>query len=173
MERNKTLLIIGILLIVLGLVFVFDNLNIWTLESSWPSILVLVGLGFVLGYLSSRNNYGMLMPASVMILSSIPLFICSVSGHWNRMVELWPIFLLGPALGFFLMYFLGPRDRGLLLPAYILGAMGILFLFIFNYLSFFWPILFIVVGLVLIGLSVIKFKREEETILASEDSEKT
>lgn len=154
--NNKTNLSVGVLLILLGLLFVANSLGIWGLEFSWPSILLFIGLGFILGFNASKTSYGMLMPGAILTLSSVPLFICSTTGHWDRMVQLWPIFLLGPSVGFILMYISGPRDKGLLIPALILGGMSIFFLMVFNYMTFLWPILFILSGLIFIYFGIKK-----------------
>lgn len=166
--RDKTTFIIGILLIVLGLIFVANSIGLWSLASSWPSVLLLVGIGILLGYMASPKNYGLLMPAVILIVSSIPLFVCAITGDWQKMIRLWPIFILGPSVGFVLMYYAGPREKGLLIPALILAITGILFLFVFNYFTFFWPILFFAAGLILIGISMFKGKTKSKSEAAAE-----
>ena len=150
----KTNLIIGILLILLGLLFLGPSLGLFTLKVMWPAILLIVGLGFFVAHFAAPAMYGFLMPASVLVVSSIPLFTCTFSGDWQQMAQLWPIFVLSVSLGFFLMYFMGKRDRGLLIPALILLLLGIVSFLIFNYIKFVFPILFIGGGLVLVFLSL-------------------
>jgi len=161
--QNKTTFIIGVLLIVLGLIFVANSIGLWSLAASWPSVLLLVGIGILLGYIASPKNYGLLMPAVILIISSIPLFVCAMTGDWVKMIKLWPIFVLGPSVGFILMYYAGPREKGLLVPALILAVTGILFLVVFNYFTFFWPILFFAAGLILIGISLLKGRRKPKS----------
>ena len=153
MKSNISLLI-GILLVFLGLIFIANTLQLWKLESSWPVIYLFVGIGFVLAYFLSPNSAGMLMPATIMIFSSVPLLLCSVTDNWHWMVKLWPLFLLGPAAGFFAMYFGGIKEKGLLLPGFILTGVAAVFFLAFNYLSFFWPILFLVAGAILIYIGI-------------------
>ncbi len=169
--RNKASFMIGILLIILGLIFVANSVGLWSLTVSWPSVLLLVGIGILVGYIASPKNYGLLMPAVILIVLSIPLFVCTITDDWQKMIRLWPIFILGPSVGFILMYFAGPREKSSLVPALILAATGILFLVVFNYFTFFWPILFFVVGLILIGISLLKgtSKQKSKTVAAPPD----
>lgn len=111
---------------------------------------MLLGIGFLLGYSAKPSNYGMLMPAAVLITCSIPLLICSVTGEWVKMAVLWPVIQLGPAIGFLAMYFAGPRDSGLLIPGIILTVTALIMLFVFNYNAILWSVIFILTGIVLI-----------------------
>ena len=160
--QNKGVLTIGVLLIFFGILFLLTNIGTLDLAYMWPIIPFLVGVGFVLGYLNSRKDYGLLLPASILIIISVLLFYCSVAGWWH-MGNLWPIFILAPSCGFFLMYLCGPKDKGVLVPAFILLAVGLVFLMINTYLGIFWPILLIVVGLLLIGINLIKKPSTEST----------
>ena len=152
--NNKISLIIGLLLIILGLVFIANSLHIWGLESSWPIILLIVGLTFIIAFFSSKNNPGLLLPGAMLILTSVPFFICSISRNWDLMANLWPLFLLGPAAGFFLMYFGGIKEKGLLVPAFILTGLAAIFFLSFSYFSNLWPIIFILGGAVFIYLGI-------------------
>ena len=66
------------------------------------------------------------------------------------MTYLWPVFIIGPGIGFFLMYLLGPKEKGMLIPASILTGLGILFMLSKSGIMRYWPILLIVLGIVLI-----------------------
>jgi len=162
--KNSSSLIIGIILVLVGLLLLGPSANLFSLQRTWPAIIMLIGLGFLLGYAGSRHKaVGLLMPAAVLIISSLPLFQCAWTGDWTAMSTLWPIFPLSVAIGFFLMYFAGPKEKGLLIPALILTAISVIAFLTFNYLSFIFPILFIGSGLVLIFLSVSKSRAKFDT----------
>ncbi len=159
--KNRSSLIIGIILVLVGLLLLGPSANLFSIERTWPAIIMLIGIGFLLGYIGSgRKAVGLLMPASVLIISSVPLFQCAWTGDWIAMATLWPIFPLSVAIGFFLMYFAGPKEKGLLIPALILTAISVIAFLTFNYLSFVFPILFIGAGLVLIFFSTGMSKRK-------------
>lgn len=172
----KTNLIIGVLLILLGLLFLGPSLGLFTLQVMWPAILLIVGLGFFVACFAAPTMYGFLMPGAVLVVSSIPFFICTFSGNWQQMTQLWPIFVISVSIGFFLMYFIGKRDRGLLIPALILLLLGIVSFLVFNYIRFIFPIIFIGAGLVLVFLSLTarkKGNKQTETVLETPKSEKS
>jgi hypothetical protein len=136
----------GIVLIVLGILFLALNMSTIRLREIWPVFFVLLGLYFVLLFISDRKNYGVLMPASVFIVMGGLFLYCTIEG-WYAMGMLWPFFLIGPGLGFFLMYFFGKKEQGLLVPGYILTGLGVLFLFIFAEGMYLWPLLLIALGI--------------------------
>ncbi len=72
---------------------------------------------------------------------------------WHLMGDLWPTYPLGVAIGLFQLYLFGGRDKGLLIPVGILGAVSLFFLI--NNLPFIDLRLFAGILLVLIGIWVI------------------
>lgn len=171
--NNKISLITGLLLIILGLVFIANSLHLWGLESSWPTILLIVGLTFIIAFFSSKSSPGVLLPGATLIFTSIPFFICSISGNWDLMASLWPLFLLGPAAGFFLMYFGGMKDKGLLVPAFILSGLAAIFFLSFSYFSNLWPIVFILGGAVFIYLGIKDKKQNPKLVDTSQEAATT
>ena len=151
--QNKSVFTIGVLLIVFGVIFLLTNFGTLDLSFMWPVIPLFVGIGFILGFIGSRKDYGLLMPGAILVIISLLFFYCNAT-TWDSMVDLWPIFILAPSVGFFLMYFFGPKEKGLLIPAFILLAVGLVFLMVNTYLGVFWPILLIIAGLVLMTLLI-------------------
>jgi len=160
----KTTTIIGALFILLGILFLGPAVGLFTLKLMWPSILFLVGAGLLVTFFAARKLYGLLMPGAVLTISSIPLFICTFSDNWHQMSSLWPIFLFAVSAGFFLMFFFGKKEVGLLVSALILLSLGAISFLIFNYIQYVFPIAFLVTGLVLIfiGLSSKKKAKNEK-----------
>jgi len=144
-------MIIGVSLVILGILFLSENFGFMTFDFKdiWPLFIIFAGIGFGIGYLQDRKNYGMLMPASILILYGLLFFYCTIEG-WYIMSALWPVFILGPGIGFFMMYLLGEREKGLLIPASILTGIGVLFLISHSGFWRYWPLALIIVGIVMI-----------------------
>jgi hypothetical protein len=149
MEQRKGNFIWGLLLIGMGIIFLIGNMSRIGMESLWPVFPLVVGLAFWVGYFHDRKNYGLLMPGSILVVVSLLFFYCNFMGWWHMEI-LWPVFILAPAVGFVAMYFGGPKDQGLLVPAGILSAVGLIFLFISTGFEDYWPLFLIVAGVVLI-----------------------
>ncbi len=165
MNVNTKPLIAGMILIVIGLAILGDNLGFFYLswDTFWPWFMIIGGVLFLLGWMNDREKYGMLMPASILLIYGF-LFLYSAYDGWWRMNELWPFFLIGPGIGFLLMYFLGKKENGLLVPATILLALGSIFLIGSG--TPFWPILLIILG----ALLLFKSRRKEEEIPEAEEA---
>lgn len=142
---------IGVGLVILGLLFLSENFGYLRMDyyEIWPVFVILGGCGFWIGYIQNKKNYGLIMPGTILVVYGIMFFYCSVEG-WYYMQVLWPGFLIGPGVGFYFMYLLGEKERGLLLPATILCGLGVLFFMGKAGIWRYWPALLIVFGLYLI-----------------------
>ena len=139
----------GITLIVIGIILLAMNLSGYRLHEFWPLLFIALGLYFVVLFLTDRSNVGLLMPASILIVIGIMFQYAETEGWWT-MGMLWPFFLIGPGLGFFLMYWFGKREGGLLIPGYILTGLGVIFLLITFEGWYLWPVLLILAGLLVL-----------------------
>ncbi len=144
----------GILLILLGLFFLLRNLG-WIrldLSSLWPLILVVIGLSFEFSYFTGGGHPGLLVPGGILTTYGL-LFLAVTFFPFFSMQHLWPLFLLGPAVGLFQLYLFGGRERGVMIAASILSGLGLIFLSL-SVLSlsftFLVPLLLIGVGLLII-----------------------
>lgn len=135
----------GVLLIVLGGIFLAGNLSPMGMETLWPIFPLAIGLAFIVGYFKNRNNYGLLMPGSILIVVGLLFFYCNFFGWWH-MEDAWPIFIMAPAVGFIAMYYGGPREDGLLVPATILFGLGLIFFLVNSGFGDYWPVLLIIAG---------------------------
>lgn len=151
MHSETRSLIWGILLIIIGFIFLGHNLEwfYFDWEYIWPLMLIIGGLLFWIGWLAKREEYGLLMPGTILLVYGLMFQYSAING-WYYMDELWPGFLLGPGLGFFFMYIFGKRERGLLVPASILTILALLFWAGKDTFHFFWPLLLIAVGVYII-----------------------
>jgi len=136
----------GILLIVLGIVFLLPNFTDLRARELWPVFILAPGVAFFFMYSRERSNYGLLMPAAILTVISVMFF--SMTLGWASMQTIWPLFIMAPGIGFLLMYLLGKREKGLLIPAGILNALGLIFLLGVSDYDYLWPVILIVVGLV-------------------------
>lgn len=145
----------GIMLIILGVLFLIANFANVHLEALWPVFVLGPGVAFIVMFFRDRNNYGVLMPGTILTIIGLLFFACTVYG-WDQMEHLWPLFIMAPGLGFVMMYLFGKHERGLLIPAGILTGLGLVFLLDANESEYLWPGVLILVGL----LFLVRWKKE-------------
>ena len=150
-ERNSSIpnLILGIFLIILGLFILLIQNSRFIWGDSWPLIVIAAGLLFFIGFFINKENYGLLMPGSILLIIGI-LFLYLTQTGWYQMEDLWPTFILAPGVGFFMMCLFGPKKNKLWIPGTILVLLAIIFYAQFYYYFPYWPVIFILVGLYLI-----------------------
>ncbi|MBD3275304.1 MAG: hypothetical protein GF372_08345 [Candidatus Marinimicrobia bacterium] len=142
-DNQKNNYIFGIALIVFGLLILLYNVGVLHLRHWWPLILVALGVAFFVGWFNDRNQTGLLLPGAILVILGFQFWFLHAG---------WQIYVLAPAVGFWLMYFLGPRDVGLLIPAIILTLVAVVFWFEGTAYYEYWPVLFIIAGIILILL---------------------
>ena len=147
----------GLLLLFIGVLLILANFGeieiVW--ENLWPLFLLIPGILFELSYFIYRKDAGLLVPGGILITYGL-LFLVNAIYGWHLMDNLWPIFPLGVAIGLFQLYLFGGREKGLLIPVGILGAVSLFFLI--NNLLYVDFRLLAGILLVLIGIWVI-FKK--------------
>ncbi len=150
MVSDRKNIIMGSIFVLLGLVFLAAQFYDFSWEELWPLFMLAAGAGFLVGYFANRRNYGLLMPATLMLLYGSLFQYCAMTGDWHQMEYLWPTFVLGPGLGLLMMYLGGRRESGLLIPSTILIGLSAIFFVVFGPFQEFaryWPILLILAGL--------------------------
>jgi len=147
-QKNKSL---GLAAIFLGVIFLLENLQIFqfNFQNIWPVIVALVGLGFAFGWFANRDNHSLIMPAVVLIVYGLLFSYCQLT-TWDNMLKLWPVLLIGPGLGFLMLYFLADRENTALWSASVLIILGMLFMFRFIEYLRYWPALLILGGIILV-----------------------
>ncbi len=122
-QSRKQGLVWGSLLILfglVGLVEVYTDLTAW----AWVVILAAAGLGIFGIYLTERSDWGLLVPAYVM--GSVAALVALIELDVLRDEFIATFVLMAVALPF-LVGFLRNRERwGLLIPAYVLLAVGVM-----------------------------------------------
>jgi hypothetical protein len=139
----------GITLIILGLLFLAANLTEIDFTALWPVAFLIPSVIFFVAFARDRRQFGLLMPATILLVFSIPFFLCQYYG-WDLMSRLWPSFLLGPGLGFFMLFQFGRRETALLIPGSVLTGLSVIFFLMMNGLPEYWPAVLILIGLVLL-----------------------
>jgi len=149
MTVDRKAMITGTFLIVLGLLFLAANFYEFDWEELWPLFMIAGGLAFFAVFLTDRRHYGLLMPASILFIYGALFQFCALT-YWDYMEVLWPTFILGPGVGLLMMYLLGCRETGLLIPASILIGIAAIFFVTFGPFQMYaryWPVLLILAGL--------------------------
>ncbi|NLG36974.1 MAG: hypothetical protein GX549_03075 [Clostridiales bacterium] len=121
----------GIILVLLGVMMILDQQGILPLAWGrvwWPIALITLAILFhIIAFAHSPRSPGLLVPGGILLVYGGLFFYCAIRG-WNAMSALWPLFLLGPALGLAeLKLFSGGRE-GSWIPVVILSGVGGFFL---------------------------------------------
>jgi hypothetical protein len=152
-EEKKHSPVPGIVFIVIGLVLLIGNIMLGRLDTDvlWTYIVIVLGIIFWIAYLVDRSRISMLMPGTVLITIGIVLNYC-VRTNWTNISVLIAFIILAPAFGFYLMFLLGKREKGLLIPAGILTILGVLQLFQGLHVSigYLLPIFLILIGVLML-----------------------
>jgi hypothetical protein len=126
MRRNHSMIVWGTLLLVAGIFIILGQTNIIQnyQQLILPAILLGISLAFHLAYfMSPSRNEGVLVPAGILLLYGL-LFLANELVPQATMERLWPVFILGPALGLFEMYVFSKGRSGSLIPVFILTVIG-------------------------------------------------
>jgi hypothetical protein len=138
--NKRTSLWVGMGLIVLGVLALMGSLAMpvvgprmlrWGLQRIWPAIVVNIGLAFIAIPLLVRKRRGlggMMIPGVPILTTGLLLFVASVTGWWRIWSYLWPFEVLGVAGGL-LAAAIYMRVIWLIIPAFIIGANGLLMQF--------------------------------------------
>ncbi len=139
--------VMGGLLILLGLAFLLRNMGViyFEFQGVWPWLLIIPGIIFWGVFVMNRSHYRLILPGTILLTYGI-LFLMVHTLRIGLMQFLWPIFILGPGLGFLLMYFLGEREKNHFRTGSLLTLLAIAFFILEANPDLFWPVLLIGVG---------------------------
>lgn len=171
MEKRNILLLLGAMLILIGLVFLavtallpvygVDVLR-WGMVRAWPLTLAAAGAGLILPSLligPSRRWMGSLyIPGMSLLTTGVILTFCSLTGWWTAWRWLWPLEVLGLAVGFGGAA-IHMRLIWLLIPAMVLGVNGVFLQFcaltgLWPIWAVIWPVEPLTVGLILFAIGM-------------------
>jgi hypothetical protein len=160
-DSNRSRLVIGILLLLLGVWFlliqIFPALGGWfNIEWSWPLIVVGVGLALlVIGLLV--GNPDMIVPACVVGGIGGILYYQNATSDWISWTYLWSLIPGFVGVGLLLSALLGGRDRrDVSAGVWLIIISAVLFLIFgsifggLTILGIYWPVLLILLGVVIL-----------------------
>ena len=140
--NNRTNRILGGILIVLGALFLLKNLDVmepffdvfnlgFIISRFWPSLFLLIpAFLFHYGFFSGRRkDPGLLVPGGILLVLGIAFQINMLFGMWD---VTWPLNIFAVAFGLFELYYFGNREKGLLIPIFILGGISFIFFTTFS-----------------------------------------
>jgi hypothetical protein len=135
--RNRGLLYVGIMVLLLGLLFFFTSVGSLLLGPDsplslgrlWPLLLGWAAVGFFLPLLiwweQRRQLYGLTFPGVFLLVNCLAFLFTSLTGKWGAWAYLWTVEPLGVALGLLALYFFGRRAQALLVAAAVIGAASV------------------------------------------------
>ena len=150
-KSNISNMIIGVLLLTAGLIFLLNNFfDYLCVGNLWPLFLLFPVFIFTLIWINNRDRfYALLFPITVLIFYCL-YFLWLNFTSWRNVETTWPNFLIGPAIGFFVIY-LPKKEWGFLIPsAVLLLISGIFYSELIDVSSSVIAVLFIAGGLFLI-----------------------
>lgn len=135
-NRHKGTMLIGLVLIIIGILFLLSNFGIFSIYFNifdvgflfahfWPMFLIIPGIIFHYSYFTAKTpDAGLLVPGGILLVMG---FTCQISMLFDLWAYMWPGFILAVAVGLFELYIFGTREKGLLIPVFILGGLSLVF----------------------------------------------
>lgn len=127
-------LALGIFIVVAGVVILLGKLGVFGFlgRTLWPLVLLLPGIFLHFMFFARRASAAILIPGGILTVYGLLFFICNIGG-WGLMAALWPVLILGVAVGLYEYYlYETPRPGGALPIALGLTLLSIL-IFIFSW----------------------------------------
>ena len=167
-SRNRLL---GIFLVIIGGVLIMDYYHIirFDIWDFWPLILVYIGAkaerDYFRGHASGRN----LLTGATMLTYGL-FFLLGNFTTWGIQGKLWPIYILGPAIGFLQMASYGHSPRRNYRTGMMLLAISSVFL-IESFIDIKYDLIMFV-GLIAVGLFMLRKPSPADPDEKSDDSER-
>ncbi|MBB6632030.1 LiaI-LiaF-like domain-containing protein [Clostridium algidicarnis] len=154
---KKGNIIFGIILILLGLSALINRIffiDILSFRNLWPLFLLVPGILFEVKYFETRKDPGMLVPGGILTTLGTLFLIENISSfHFKKYI--WPLYPLSVAIGLFQLYWFGNREKGLLIPIFILTIVSVMSILnqVFNKF-FYWMDYKLLFPVILIGIGL-------------------
>ena len=161
----KSSIIPGILLIVIGTLLLFNEMNWFSFQWNglYPLLLLLTGAGLIVIAFMNKSGNAMFW-GSILFLFGLLYFLRNF-GFLDYFVfqDIWPIFFIILGLSFVAIMLVNPGDWGVLIPGGIFLFFGsLLFMRTLNLwrvheiMATYWPLLLVLVGVIVIVASIKK-----------------
>ncbi|MBN2244065.1 MAG: hypothetical protein JW793_15375 [Acidobacteria bacterium] len=117
----------GVILAALGIMFLANNfLHFLDAGRIWPLFLLIPVIPLAINWLEKgREAVGAVLPITILVFYC-GHFLWLTHSHWAAAGTSWPNYLVGPGLGFLMLYF-AERRPGLLAPAFVLLGLAAAF----------------------------------------------
>lgn len=154
---KKGNIIFGIILILLGLSALINRIffiDILSFRNLWPLFLLIPGILFEVKYFETRKDPGILVPGGILTTLGT-LFLMENISSFHLRKYIWPLYPLSVAIGLFQLYWFGNREKGLLIPIFILTIVSVMSILnqVFNKL-FYWMDYKLIFPVILIGIGL-------------------
>ncbi|WP_042197511.1 hypothetical protein [Paenibacillus camerounensis] len=129
MSSNKDMKL-GIFIAAAGLIILFGKLGVFGFlgRALWPLVILIPGLFLHVLFFSRRASAAVLIPAGILTVYGLLLGFCNTWG-WGYMRHLWPVLLLGVAVGLYeYAFYSHARSGGITAVAVILGVLSLVLL---------------------------------------------
>ena len=143
---------VGLAILAAGIVILLGKLGVFAFIGSvfWPLFVLVPGiLLHVLFFGRMLPNAAALVPAGLLTVYGLLFFFCNLAG-WGTLAYLWPVFLLGPAVGLY-EYSLFGTDRSGRLQTAALALAALAGLLLLLSLLWTWGVYIIAIGLIAAG----------------------
>lgn len=144
----NTRVLFGLLILFLGIILLLQQFGApINVDDFWPIFLLIPGL-FLWGlYYTKRDNYGVLIPATILLVYSFYFFL-NESTDYKYAGETSFLFTFGVALGLYAAYSASAaKPNGLKIASYILAAISAMTLLSTIGNGIWWPVVLIVIAL--------------------------
>ncbi|AIQ64989.1 hypothetical protein D3C81_274040 [compost metagenome] len=123
---------LGLFIICAGLFILLGKLGVFGFlgRALWPLLLLIPGLILHVFVFGRRLSPAALIPAGIMTVYGLLFGLCNTFGWW-MMAYLWPVLLLGIAVGLYeYSLYASPRSGGLTVGSAVLGIVSLLLMFL-------------------------------------------
>jgi hypothetical protein len=163
MSQMKSSMIPGILLIVIGALLLFNEMNWFPFQwyRLYPILLLLTGAGLIVIAFTNKSGNAMFW-GSLIFLFGVLYFLRNFGllGYF-ALEDIWPVFFIILGLSFIAIMLVNPGDWGVLIPGGIFLFFGsLLFMRTLNLwwahhiMATYWPLLLVLVGVIVIVTSI-------------------
>lgn len=149
----------GLAILAAGVVILLGKLGVFAFIGNvfWPLLVLVPGvLLHVLYFGRMMSSAAVLIPAGLLTVYGLLFFVCNLAG-WKLMADLWPLLLLGPAVGLYEYCTYGPnKDRTIRLISLSLIAVSLLLLLVGLFRT---PGVYLLAALLILGGAWLAFGR--------------
>ena len=152
MQSKKTIVFLGLLLIIVGTLITLENfMVIKKISIHWPVFLLIIGFGFIMLFFQrKRADLVLLWLGSFIFILGIFFYYLNFTS-WSRLSSLWPIFLGIVGLSFLSI---GLFSKILFFIYFALSFLALFAVFslVFSISYKLWPMSFVIFGISLLLL---------------------